>query len=301
MLADIASILRFHIVLIAVVAALAFGWVLTGSYPVAIALLGGVDWLLINLLNRITDLKEDEANGIRGTDVVARHAHTFRVVWCAVFVGSFALGWLLYPALLPYRLLVQLIGVGYSVPIVPTPSGLRRFKDLYLLKNLMSGVLFLLTVFLYPLVGAGWAVVMPAGAWAVVGLMVFFLAFELSYEVLYDLRDLEGDRLAGVPTFPVAHGPRVARRIVDGLLLAASIALAVAVAASWVGAREALMLVAPIAQWFFYRPRLARGLTSADCVWLTHLGSAQLVLFLVGTQVWLHLGLPANVYLESSP
>ena len=60
------------------------------------------------------------------------------------------------------------------------------------------------------------------------------------------------------------------------------------------------MLFAPAAQLVFYRPRVARGLTSRDCILLTHLGTAQLILFLVGTAVWNAVGLPADIYLFKS-
>ena len=72
--------------------------------------------------------------------------------------------------------------------------------------------------------------------------------------------------------------------------------LVVGFALRLVGVRELLMLGAPATQLFFYRPRWRRGLTTPDCVWLTHLGSAQLVLFLIGTALWLRAGLPANVF-----
>jgi hypothetical protein len=57
------------------------------------------------------------------------------------------------------------------------------------------------------------------------------------------------------------------------------------------------MLVAPAVQFVLYRRWWARGLTPRDCIVLTHVGTAQLVLFLVGTALWLRAGLPVNVYL----
>ncbi|MCB9735878.1 MAG: UbiA family prenyltransferase [Deltaproteobacteria bacterium] len=296
-LADAASILRIHIILIAMTAAVVFGWVLTGVYPWAVALIGGVDWLLINLLNRVTDLKEDLANGIRGTERVARAQRAVLVAWVAVFVGSFAVTVALLPALTPWRVVVQLIGMGYSWRLVPTPSGLRRFKDLYFFKNFMSAVLFVLTVFIYPLVAADWRLVYPGGPAAVAWLAVFFVAFEITYEILYDLRDLDGDRLANVPTYPVVHGPERARQIIDALLATSAVVLLAAFLTGAVGLRELLMLLAPGIQLAFYRPRLRRGLTTRDCILLTHLGTALLAIFLVGTALWARAGLVANVFL----
>ncbi|MCA9564205.1 MAG: UbiA family prenyltransferase [Myxococcales bacterium] len=293
---DGASILRFHIILVAMTAAVVFSQLLTGSLQVDIALIGGLDWLLINLLNRITDLKEDLANQIRGTERVASNQRLFSIVWIVVFVGSFGYSLVALPQLTVWRVLVQAIGVGYSIAIVPTPSGLKRFKDLYFLKNFMSSMIFVLTVFVYPLLAADLAVIMPAGWWAVGTLVLFFVPFELTYEILYDMRDLEGDKLAGVPTYPVVHGLHRSRQIVDGLLVGSSVVLAVGLFAGWIGLREGLMLAATAIQWVFYRPRFRRGLTSRDCIMLTHLGSGLLLLFAVGTKIWVETGLPANIY-----
>ena len=57
------------------------------------------------------------------------------------------------------------------------------------------------------------------------------------------------------------------------------------------------MLVAPLVQLVLYRRWWARGLTPRDCIVLTHVGTAQLVLFLIGTALWHQAGLPADVYL----
>ncbi len=296
-LADVASILRIHIILIAVTAALTFGWLFTGAFPWGIAVIGGIDWLLINLLNRVTDLKEDLANEIRGTERLVGTQRLVLGLWLGVFAGSFAVSHLVWPQLTPWRAAVQLIGVGYSYRIVPTPAGLKRFKDLYFFKNFMSSVLFIHTVFLYPLVAADWRVIHPGGAAAVVLLAVFFVTFEITYEILYDMRDLEGDRLANVPTYPVVHGLHRSRQIIDGLLAASAVTLLAALLSGVIGVREGLMLAAPAIQLVFYRPRYRRGLTTGDCIGLTYLGAGLLVFFLVGTQLWLAAGMPANIYL----
>lgn len=297
MLADAAAITRFHILLIGAVAAVVFGWLMTGRYPWAIGALAGLDWFLINLMNRVTDLAEDLQNGIRGTERVARRKTAITIGSALLLVGSIAATHLVWPALTPWRIAVQVIGLGYNYKLVPTPRGLSRFKEIYFFKNFGSSVLFVLTCFVYPLAAAA-ADDVPRlmGTPAIVALVLFFIPFELTYEILYDLRDLEGDRAQGVPTYPVVHGPRRARQIIDGLLVGASLVLVAAVGAGWLGLRELLMLVAPAVQLVLYRRWFARGLTPRDCIVLTHVGTAQLVLFLVGTAVWREAGLPVNVY-----
>lgn len=296
-LSEIASILRLHIIGVAVAACIVFSWLMTGAYMVDIALIGAVDWMLINLLNRLTDLKEDQANNIPGTERVASHLGAFSAAWIALFVGSFAFTVPLYGELTWLRVVVQLIGLGYSISLVPTLGGLKRFKDLYFFKNFMSSVLFVLTCFVYPLAHADYATILPGG-YMTIGIMVFFFVpFELTYEILYDMRDLEGDTLANVPTYPVVHGIPASRRIIDGLLIGASLVMLIGFLAGSVGLREGLMLAAPGIQFVFYRPRYTRGLTTGDCIWLTHLGTALLLFYVAGNAIWLATGLPANIYL----
>ncbi len=295
--AEVASILRLHIIGVAVTACIVFSWLLTGRHAVDIALLGGVDWMLINLLNRITDLKEDLANAIRGTERVAAHKRVFVWTWIALFAASFAFSLVVYPELTWLRALVQLIGLGYSISIVPTWRGLKRFKDLYFLKNFMSSVLFVLTCFAYPLAVAGWETVLPGGFAAVTVLVMFFVPFELTYEILYDMRDLDGDALAGVPTYPVAHGLHRSRQIIDALLIAATTILTAGLLTGVIGLREGLMLAAPGVQFAFYRPRYERSMTRADCIWLTHLGSGLLLFYAAGNAAWRAAGLPDNIFL----
>lgn len=296
-LADALAIARHHIVLIAMAACLVFGWLTTGEHPWAIALVAGLDWFLINLLNRVTDVDEDRKNAIPGTERVARRTRALTVASFALMLGSLAATHLVWPELTVPRVAVQAIGLAYNYRLVPTPKGMSRLKEIYFFKNFGSSMLFVLTGFVYPLMAAGERTMSWAG---VIALILFFVPFELTYEILYDLRDLEGDRALSIPTYPVVHGEQGARRIIDALLAASALVLAVGLALGAIGLREGLMLAAPPIQLAFYRPRFARGVTTRDCVVLTHLGTALLLFYLAGTAVWSAAGLPANVYLAAS-
>lgn len=293
-LAEVLAITRYHIMLVAMAATVVFGWIATGSRPWALTLVVTVDWFLINLMNRITDIDEDLRNHIPGTERVARRRRALTAASVVLMLSSFAVTHAIWPALTPLRLVVQAIGIAYNYRVVPTPRGLSRFKEMYFFKNFGSSVLFVLTCFVYPLAAAGWVHIVP---WStLVVLALFFVPFELTYEILYDMRDLEGDRAAGIPTYPVVHGVESSRRIIDGLLVASFAVLVAAFFLRLIGVRELLMVVAPIAQWVFYRARYRRGLTSRDCIVLTHLGTAQLAVFIFGTQLWDGAGLPRNVF-----
>lgn len=291
-LADALSIARHHIVLIAMAASLVFGWLTTGRYGFVLSLVVGLDWFLINLFNKVTDVDEDRANGIPGTARVERARTLLQGACFVLLVASFA-SHFVFPAITSLRLVVQAIGLAYSYRLVPTPSGFQRIKELYFFKNFGSACLFVLTCIVYPIADGGWR---PTASWAyVAALVAFFVPFEMTYEILYDFRDLEGDRRAQIPTFPVVHGERAARRLLDVLLALSGLVLVATFLAGVFGVRELLFSAAPVAQRVFYAPRLERGLTSSDCVRLTHLGTAQLVFFLLGTRFWLAAGLPDNL------
>jgi 4-hydroxybenzoate polyprenyltransferase len=146
----------------------------------------------------------------------------------------------------------------------------------------------MLTCFAYPLAASGGALASGIGVGTIVTTGVFFFLFELSYEVIYDLRDAPGDRQAEVLTFPVVHGETGAVRIIDGLCLASMATLVLGFAMRLVPWRIAVMALAPVIQIFLYKRWLARGITSADCVRLTWLGAGLLVAY----HVWVALGLP---------
>lgn len=298
LLEDIPSLLRLHIVLVALLAQVVFAWLFTGSYALVLVPFVAIDWFVINLVNRVTDLAEDVANGVPGADIAARQKRSIAIGSAVLFFGSLAISHVFVSReLTVLRVVVELIGLFYNLKWIPHPGGWTRFKEMYFFKNTMSAMIFVLTCVGYPLALAHYE---PIVSWATIAsVTVFFVVFELSYEVLYDFRDLEGDRNEGVPTYPVVHGTRVARRILDGLVVGSALVLGAAFLLRLVGLRELLMVGAPIAQRVFYGPRIARGLTHRECIVVTHMGSGLLLFYLAGTAIWSAAGLPANVFIGS--
>jgi len=291
---DVLSAFRIHIVAIAVAATVTFGYVFRGVYPVELALVCGFDWCIVNLLNRATDVEEDRLNDIVATEYVARHARAIVVGCLVALAGSLVLGALLAPwALTADRAIFHALGLGYSFRIVPTPRGLRRFKDLYVLKNSMSAVMFLLSVAGYPLLGREEP--LRTSAAGITAIIAFFFLFEHSFEIIYDLRDLEGDRSVGVPTYPVVHGRVVAASLVHGLCVASIAVLLGARASGLVGTRELLMASAPLAQSAFLRSRGPEHVSRADCIGITYAGALALLVYLAGTAAWARAGLPLEL------
>jgi len=286
-----ASISRLHIVAIACLGTFTFGWLFTGTYPWALAAISAFDWFIVNLLNRVVDLDEDRVNRITGVAFVDAHRRAIVVVGFALLAGSFVGTALLFPELTWLRAAYHSLGFAYNWPILP---GGRRIKALYFFKNTASAAGFVITVFLYPLAAlADWGAtlapgVSPATLWATAA---FFVLFELSYEVIYDLRDEPGDRAAGVKTYPVVHGIRGAMRITDALIVGSALALVVGYASGVVPWRVFVMILAPLINLVYYKRAMRRGITSADCIRLTWYGAALLVAY----HLWVVAGLPMEV------
>ncbi len=287
------SISRLHIVAIATLGTFTFGWLFTGQHLWLLSLICALDWFVVNLLNRVVDLEEDKVNRITGVAFVDDHRKALTVLGFTVLGGSLLATALLLPelpALTPLRLAFHALGLAYNWPILP---GRRRIKQLYFWKNTASALGFVITVFLFPLATVDWGTnpaLMPPGISlsTIVLSGLFFVLFELSYEVIYDLRDEPGDRAANVMTYPVVHGIDGAMRIVDALIAASALALIVGFAAGLVPWRIFVMILAPILNLVTYKRAMRRGITSADCIRLTWLGAALLVAY----HLWIALGLP---------
>ena len=216
-----ASVSRLHIVAIAALGTYTFGWLFLGARPWLLAAFTAADWFVVNLTNRVVDLPEDRANAIRGTGFVETHRALLVAVAFATLALSLIAGHFLVPEITPLRIAFHALGLAYNYPLLP---GKKRIKQLYFFKNTASATGFMLTVFGFPLAvlsadrKISWSMVLVSA--------IFFFLFELSYEVIYDLRDAEGDAKEAIHTYPVVHGARGAMRIIDALILGSMLALA---------------------------------------------------------------------------
>lgn len=284
-LGDLMSIGRIHIVAIGALGTFTFGYLFTERHFFGLAAVSGLDWFLVNLLNRVVDIPEDTANGIRGTALVGARPRAFAIFGFSVLGASFVALHLVLPEITLLRAAYHALGLAYNYPLLP---GRRRIKQLYFWKNTASAIGFLITVFGYPLALSRGQLSAGVSALTILLAGAFFFAFELSYEIIYDLRDAPGDAQAQIRTYPVVHGERGAVRIIDALL---AFSVAVLVAGYLAGAvpwRLFIMIAAPALQVVIYKRALRRGITSRTCVGLTWLGAGLLLTY----HVWVYLRLP---------
>ena len=274
-----ASLLRLHIVAIAALAAAVFGWLFDGRIGWLAGGIVGFDWCVLNLFNRVADVPEDAKNGVPGTDFVARNAGLLMrgaaIALAASLIGARPLGM----PLLVLRLAFHAGGFAYSFPTVT-----RRVKEMFVVKNVFSALLFILSVIGVPL-----ALSPAAPPWPeAIALALFFLPLEITYELIYDLRDVAGDAASGIVTVPVAWGAPRTRAFIE-LLLALSAAVLLAGylfgALRW---RELVMIAAPLQQALVLRFWIPREVKARDAVGITWLGAAQLASYLG----WVALRLP---------
>lgn len=284
------AVARPHILTIVYFSTLTYVWIFTGAHDFVLPFVAVWDWFIVNFANKAVDVDEDEKNGIVGASVVREKKRVVEML-CFAMIGVGLLGGtFLYPALLPYRVLFTVIGLAYNYRLIPWfvngRLGRTRFKEMYFFKNFGSSMLFTLSVFVYPRMGLPAAADFPDFNLAVA--ILFFIPLELTYEIIYDLRDVDGDRAEGVPTYPVVHGVKTAKRIIYGLIAFA--AMAPLVASTTLPFREWCVVVACVQQLVLMRIYCAgdRRPTQRDSVLITMMGAAQLASY----NLWVGLGLP---------
>ena len=286
----LADISRLHITAIAALSVFTFGWLFTGEYPWLLTAVCALDWYIVNLTNRTVDLKEDRANVITGTEFVEQNRRQLLRVIFVLLLISLVVVHFLNPVITGLRIACHLLGAFYNWPILP---GRRRLKQLYFWKNNASALGFLITVFGYPLASACWGErshSFPSGiTWeTVIFSAVFFFLFVMSYEVIYDLRDVNGDALAGIRTYPVVHGKRKAMYIVYGLIFCSMAVLTMGYLLALVPWRIFIMIAAPFLQLVVYKHIQPRGITAKDCIKITWIGVIMLLIY----NMWIIAGLP---------
>jgi 4-hydroxybenzoate polyprenyltransferase len=154
------------------------------------------------IYNMYTDEVEDAINYTARYRLFGRHGTATKA---AVF-GFFFMGFLLsLPAgwrFVLYGGVVNFLGSLYSRPL---RFGVRkqtfRIKEIPVLKNLYAGVFWSVGLVLTPYIYVG----QQPGPLA---LLTMLISFGLSYfvELMWDLRDMRGDRRAGVRTVPLLIG-----------------------------------------------------------------------------------------------
>lgn len=153
--------------------------------------------------NRFTDLDEDAINTPERLQYQAWYQHTFVRLGPLIYGAALVVAWRQGPLAFAFALLPCILGGGYSV---------LRLKKVFLLKNVI--------------VAGGWGsialLVSAYGASVDNRALVLFLLIFLRVgagAILCDIKDVAGDRVAGIATVPTRYGLRGTRRWVIGINL----------------------------------------------------------------------------------
>ncbi|HIH03581.1 MAG TPA: UbiA family prenyltransferase [Methanoregulaceae archaeon] len=187
--------------------------------PMALAIMLLVPLSVYNM-NRKTDEEEDSVN------------HPARYQFTKRFGKALEYGALIAYALavliaVPFGLgavlvtLVPLVaGILYSVPLLPPRFGYRRLKEIPVMKNLVVGSSWAIIVAFLPCMIAG----VPLTLQTLLTLVLFF-SYVFIASAMPDMRDREGDAMAGVITIPVLIGLDRTKQVLNALNWSTAIAV----------------------------------------------------------------------------
>jgi 4-hydroxybenzoate polyprenyltransferase len=174
----------------------------------------GIDYLIITLAvacicqwNRLSDVEEDALNcpdDLRDAQIKSRAIKIFCyaggtiAILSALFTEpTWKLAWLVAFG--------AVIGYFYNTPLLHSKPH-WRFKNMFIIKNLSSGAGWSFGLLVFPMLRAH---ARPDGLFF--NAFIYMFAMVMTYEIMWDIRDIDGDARAGIRTLPVVLGINSAR------------------------------------------------------------------------------------------
>ena len=156
-------------------------------------------------LNKLTDLKEDTVNVPERAKFIKGKEHIIAsFLLFSLMISSF-LGFLQDFLCVPILLFPVFTGIIYSVRV---SSNLPRLKDILGMKNL-------LIAFSWGVCSTFLPVICLPETYIIQIVIIFYFFFTKSFinSLLFDVRDIKGDRMSGVRTIPVVFGRRKTKNL----------------------------------------------------------------------------------------
>lgn len=199
---------RFHVTICSLAAV--WGWAQLTGYPLLPEDLIIVPLIMYSIYqwNRIYDLKEDYINTPGNAKNALKNIQWIAITCFICLVISFVMASLRGNRLaIIFLFLVLGLGIFYS-----TPVNKKRLKEIYLVKNLTSSLGWSLITILYPIIHSGSS--LNIEHWT-----VFIIMFSAVWivELIWDIRDVKGDKQFHVNTIPVVHGILKAKQFIMAL------------------------------------------------------------------------------------
>ena len=173
-----------------------------------------IDYLIITLSvacicqwNRLTDVEEDALNcpaDLKDAQAKSRTIKVFCYVGgtISVVLAIFTERTWGLAGLIAFG---TAVGYFYNSPLLPSQSHLR-LKNMFIIKNVSSGAGWSAGLLVFPMLRAH---TQPDGRFFTA--FIYMFAMVMTYEIMWDIRDVAGDSKAGLHTLPVVLGINSAR------------------------------------------------------------------------------------------
>jgi 4-hydroxybenzoate polyprenyltransferase len=190
------------------------GFILLGEVPeLIICFIVFLVSFSVYSLDKITDIDKDVVNVPQRRSFIHGRRGLILSSSLAAYGLAILLTLLTTPKAVPIVLVPIIANAFYGMKLLP---GVPRLKEITMMKNVVVALTWALITTMMPAIATGH----PAGFDVViVGYFMFVKTFVDT--ILYDVRDVEGDRLNGIGTVPVILGLRKTR----ALLVAVNITL----------------------------------------------------------------------------
>lgn len=149
-------------------------------------------------LNKLTDLKEDAINNPDRAKTIGKIEVVFKHTVALSFILSMVLGFLVDFSTIPVLIFPLFFGILYSIKL---SKNLPRLKDITGVKNLTIA-------FSWSVVSTFLPLIYILEKKKILIILIFYLFFTKSLinSILFDIRDIEGDRKSNIRTIPIFLG-----------------------------------------------------------------------------------------------
>jgi len=147
-------------------------------------------------LDKLVDLDRDISNMPARKQFLYSRRRFFLVLALSAYLAAALIMVYVRPAALPLVFVPVIANAFYGMRLLPW---IPRLKDIPVMKNVVVGSAWALVTVLIPVFHSGYG-----SPWALVLYFIFIKTFIDT--VLYDIRDVAGDRISGVRTMPVILG-----------------------------------------------------------------------------------------------
>lgn len=149
-------------------------------------------------LNKLTDLKEDTINAPERAKLIKKIEPVFKFSLIFSFILSLLLAFSVNVLTLPILLFPLFSGTLYSVKF---SKNLPRLKDILGVKSITIALTWAVGSTFLPAICLPEKEIIP-----IIIIFYFFFFKSLINAVLFDVRDIEGDKMSGVRTIPIVFG-----------------------------------------------------------------------------------------------